>query len=502
MKKHLSNILAFTAVLLCTSVAQAQHITIDGPKTTIEDGSRLNIIGEDDQYLYISSLKIDSYGDDDDIFISVYDKKNRSVVIEHRIDEDHYFKSAYMRGSDVVLEGTRYNGKTKSVEFFECAFPVMMKTPRKFVKTAVYSVPCSSNKVRRTFSLRSPDSTKTAYVTCIRLSGRAKGGYLLDVEVRDANGGELSHFNRQYPNTDALITKAFLSNSGTVFVEESRWDLTKTYPKYLDGMDYYSRLSRYYTIPPKGEVSCYPDPERDKALLNACVGLLHNGNLLVVGQISEGWASVALDAEGEHSWEYQYEGKIPDRPENIKYVRDELPPLTFQQVIPLSEGRTLVMAYRHTKYYIYNYDMRRAYFFNLYQTIYLYMFDSKGKLTASSMIPFSTQSDGDAHQNKPTAFLWNGEVWLIFNGNYENYKGTKTPEEWKMLPPNRPEVRCIVMGRVDGELNFEPNVIYEQDGVGLWNRGDYYDQLVKVDGDKIYSIIHHDRSNHIEEISQ
>lgn len=130
------------------------------------------------------------------------------------------------------------------------------------------------------------------------------------------------------------------------------------------------------------------------------------------------------------------------------------------------------------------------------------MFDSKGKLTASSMIPFSTQSDGDAHQNKPTTFLWNGEVWLIFNGNYENYKSTKTPEEWKMLPPNRPEVRCIVMGRVDGELNFEPNVIYEQDGVGLWNRGDYYDQLVKVDGDKIYSIIHHDRSNHIEEISQ
>ena len=114
---------------------RAQTLVPNGPETEIGDNTIVTLMSEDDKYLYFCS---NDRNYDDDLCITVYDKEKNAVVREHEMDEDLLFRTAYMQDNNVVLMGSKYNNKTKSIEYFQCSFPVMGKTPRKFIKTVTY----------------------------------------------------------------------------------------------------------------------------------------------------------------------------------------------------------------------------------------------------------------------------------------------------------------------------------------------------------------------------
>lgn len=88
--------------------SRAQTLVPNGPETEIEDGSRLTVMGEDEQYLYLCGVKKGWYDTDDDMYITVYDKQKNVIAVEHEIDEDYGFRTAYLRGGDAVLLGYKY----------------------------------------------------------------------------------------------------------------------------------------------------------------------------------------------------------------------------------------------------------------------------------------------------------------------------------------------------------------------------------------------------------
>ena len=96
---------------------RAQNLVPNGPETEIEDGARLTVLGEDDQYLFLCGVKKGWYDTDDDMYITVYDKQKQIIAVEHEIDEDYEFRTAYLRGEDVVLLGYKYNKKTKTESY-------------------------------------------------------------------------------------------------------------------------------------------------------------------------------------------------------------------------------------------------------------------------------------------------------------------------------------------------------------------------------------------------
>ena len=140
MKKVL--VLAFL-FLFAMSESRAQTLVPNGPKTEIGDETSVELISEDNNYLYFCA--VDDGPDynvlDENTYITVYDKIKHSVVKEHEIDEDFMFRTAYKQDDNIVLLGYNFNKKTKSFDYFQSSFPIMEKTPRKFVKTTVHSVP-------------------------------------------------------------------------------------------------------------------------------------------------------------------------------------------------------------------------------------------------------------------------------------------------------------------------------------------------------------------------
>ena len=128
------NRILFALVLLFFMLGgRAQTLVPNGPETEIEDGARLTVLGEDDQYLFLCGVKKGWYDTDDDMYITVYDKQKNVIAVEHEIDEDYEFRTAYLRDNDVVLLGYKYNKKTKSVDYYESTFPIMEKKHKKLV---------------------------------------------------------------------------------------------------------------------------------------------------------------------------------------------------------------------------------------------------------------------------------------------------------------------------------------------------------------------------------
>jgi len=177
---------------------RAQTLVPNGPETEIEDGARLSVLGEDEHFLYLCGVKKGWYDTDDDMYITVYDKQKNVIAVEHEIDEDYEFRTAYLRDNDVVLLGYKYNKKTKSVDYYESSFPIMEKKHKKLVLNTIYSVPAEGKKLATALILRSSDDNRTVFVTYTKPSNSKIDGYGLDLQVVDAEGNTLNHAQKEF----------------------------------------------------------------------------------------------------------------------------------------------------------------------------------------------------------------------------------------------------------------------------------------------------------------
>jgi len=482
---------------------RAQTLVPNGPETEIEDGSRLTVMGEDDHYLYLCGVKKGWYDTDDDMYITAYDKQKQIIAVEHEIDEDYGFRTAYLRGEDAVLLGYKYNRKTKSVDYYESVFPIMEKKHKKLVCNTIYNIPAKGQVIAAAAILRSPDDSKTAFVTYYRPFDYRIDGYTLDVQVIGSEGNTINHTQKQYSGQYPYKANGFLTNNGTVFVEElvqkdkkAKWGFAVV--AFSSSTGY-----RYLTITAAGNVVPVELTDDSQEISNPFAKMLpgQKDQLLIFGETKEGIATILVDEEGKLQSENYFETDKPIVPESISYA-SEMKNIGFQpgMVVSLQDGRVIVLAYRHLQE-MWS-DGRAVHINNYYQNIYLYLFDSKGDLQNSTVLPFSCVDGGGNHQDIPVVFEWKGEVWLLYNGDKRNY-GDKKPKEWHRLDFSKPEPRCIVMGRLENDLNFEPKILYAPTNPKkTMSYGEYFDQLIKVTDDAVYFLMYRKSDNYIDRITE
>lgn len=488
MKIIKTKLLSFMVICFAISASFAQKTTSNGPKVKMDVAARLSILAEDDNKLYFSAVDKDGTAKDDEIFIVVYDKNNRTVVQEHEIDEDYEFSTAFMRGDNVVLTGSRYNKKTKSVDYFQYAFPVMEKRKGKIVRTTVYSVPAEGKKKSVSRILQSPDKQKLAYVTYLKPTKRNEDGYLVDVNVCDLDGNSIQHINGTISGPCPSSGKGFLTNDGVVFMEEH---IT------LDR----KMAFRYATFTSNSEVNFVPNADLVKGMFNPYAALLPDQRLLIFGGAENGVCTIILDEEGNVTHSELHEVEIPNQPENVRYeddyLKDAKMPLKTHQILPLEDGRVLVLA--HLYMYSLVSNGRSVMSYHDHKNLYLYLFDNQMNLTEHVTRPYASVNGSTNHEDIPIAFEWHGNTWLLFNGNVANYRGTKN-KEWRVTTSLRMDERCLVMGTLDDNLQFNPVIIREPGNKVLFSRGEFFEQLLKVTEDAIYYINNRGHDNSIEEI--
>lgn len=495
MKKN-TLLLAFLFLFIMLG-GRAQTLVPNGPETEIEEGARFTVLGEDEHYLYLGCLKMGWLGSYDDMVITVYDKQKNVIAVEHEIDEDYEFRIAYMRGNDVVLLGEKYNKKTKSEDYYAAAFPIMGKLPKKLVCNTIYSMSAEGQFVHEARILLSPDLSKIAFLTYTKPSNKDAQGYRLDVQVVDAEGNTVTHAQEQFRGEAPYDAIGFLSEDGTVFVKETRY-----YRDNNQGRDL-RREFGFLTVTTNGEVVPFEPSDNIRKISDHRMSLLpgKNAQLFFFGETEKGIATFIINGEGELSEENIIEMDKTDVPDNITY-EDEVKDMAFhtEQIISLQDGRILVLAYRH-KEVVYS-DGKYVHTNNYYQNIYLYLFDKKGDLLNSAVLPYSCVDGGNNHQDIPVAFEWKGDLWLLYNGEKNNY-GAQKPHKWHRLVYTKPEPRCVVMGRLDNDLDFEPKILYAPTNPKkTFSFGDYYDKVIRVTDDAVYLLMHRGTDNYIDKITE
>ena len=484
-------------LLLFVFGSRAQTLVPNGPETEIEDGSLLTVMGEDDQYLYLCGLKMGWLGSYDDMIVTVYDKKQHSIAVEHEIDEDYKFRVAYMRGNDVALLGKKYNKKTKSEDYYEAAFPITEKKIKKLVCNTIYSVPAEGQSVRVARILRSPNLNKTAFLTYTEPSSKGTQGYRFDVQVVDAEGNTITHTREQFQGDAPYNADGFLADDGTVFVKETRNNRDNT-----QGRDVRWEY-RFLTVSANGEVVPFEPSDNIRKISGHRMSLLpgKKAQLFFFVETEKGIATFIINEEGELSEENIIEMKIPYVPNNITY-EDEVEDMAFhtEQILPLENGRILVLAYRYKE--VMSSDGQYIHTNRFYQNIYLYLFDKKGDLLSSTVLPYSCVEGGGNHRDIPVVFEWKGDLWLLYNGEKNNY-GAQKPRKWHRLVHTKPEPRCIVMGRLEDDLNFEPKILYAPANPRkTMSFGEYFDQIIKVTDDAVYFLMYRGSDNYIDKITE
>ena len=471
----------FFILLVLSSVAQ--KTTTNGPSINIDYNPHVDLMYEDDRYLYFC---LTSMYFNEDMYITVYDKENSSVVIHHQIDEDFLFKTAYMRDNDVVLLGYKYNTKTKNLEYFQSSFPVMEKTPRKFVKTVVYSVSAENSTLLFKKIVWSPDRTKMAFVTHTRPKNSKTKSYSIDVKVCSTDGTELMKAQRQLNSAPPEGRSIYLTNDATVFVEEQRNSnvSTEKEPGMEIKAEYFNY--RYLTITSNGEIG--PTLKTNIQMTKPICALTPIGNLRLFGETPTGILILEVDQEGGLSWQYNFETKFPKEPKGITYEDHEKGlRYTPVQILTLNDGRTLVLGTQY-KYYV-----ETAYSL---QSLILFLFDNDGNMI-SQVLPYAHRS-GDLRIDHNTALIeWDGDIWLIYEGDKANY-GPGRATKWKT--PEKQEDWCIVMGKIEDNQDFEPTLLFTPLNNNI-NR-EYLMRIMHVSDDAVYYLKHHNRGCRIEKITK
>ena len=466
--------------------SRAQTLVPNGPKTEIGDDFRLALMSEDDRYLYFCSTDKGFDGSYGDMYITVYDKEKNSVVIEHEIDEDFLFKTAYILDNNVVLLGYIYNKKTKSVDFFQSTFPVMEQSPRKFVKTVAYSVPAENATLLSANIAWSPDHTKMAFVTYTRSKSGAIKSYSIDVKVCTTEGVELMRAQRQMNGLSPWGRTVYLTNDATVYIRESHDSKVRLDDgvgieiKDIDG-DYY----RYLTITSDGEFA--PTIKTDVQMNNPIAAVTPKGNLFLFSEAPTGVSTLELDKEGELSYLNNYETVFPKAPEGIIYedvVHDDEEEFSLfpMQIVPLSNGRTIVLC------------SQRKY--NLFQNFFLLLFDDKGEMTLD-VLPFANLIEKNSLMYNNALVEWDGDIWLIYNGNRANY-GSQKIKRWHTM--RLFEGNCIVMVKIDDGANYKPIVVHTPLNNNISR--EYLLKIMHVSDDAVYYLKHQNGDNRIEKITK
>lgn len=489
-KQRVRSILLFV-FLFSTSFfyGSAQTITTKGPEIGMDEGARVTVLGEDDNNIYFSAVDKSVYGnDDDEFFVTVYNKKSRSVVMENEFDEDYGFSTAFMADDKAVLLCSSFNKKNKSMDFFQYAFPIMNKIKGKIVPKVAYSVPIESKKYNLSRVLLSPDGQTLAYLTYLEPSDQSVEEYTIDVMVRGVDGREIAHTREKVRGEKPYVVEGYLANDGTVYVEEHH---------YIDR----NKTLRFVTIITDQQYKPMQIEEDMEGLHNMHTALLADQRLMMFGATKNGVGMIILDKSGEVDKSGIYEVKIPDLPEGVKYDYDAYNEDKFAfkpyQILSLQDGRFLVLAHQHRSILVSNGNSVRAY--NDHKNLYIFLFDKDLEPLAFVTRPFGTQSSGNNHEDLPVAFEWNGETRLLFNGQVSNYTGGPK-REWKVLSATKPSERCLVLGKLDDDLHFEPKIIRNPSPNMPFTLGIYFEQLLKVTDDAVYIIDHRNSDNCIEEI--
>ena len=463
--------------------SRAQTLVPNGPKTGLRN-ALVGMISEDENYIYYC----DAFRDDD-TYITVYDKEKHAVVNEHEIDEEYLFKTAYVRDNNLVLIGYQYNKKTKSMDYFQSSFPVMERTPRKIVKTLIYSVPATSSKDVLAKVVLSPDRTKMAFVTYTCPADKKLKTYTIDVKVCSTDGDEVMKMQRKMKGPRPIGTSTYLKNNATFFLIEQRetdQSLEDEFGVYIKDK-YYNY--RYITISSDGEFA--PMSKMEFQMDEPIEALTPNGDLRVFGKTPTGVSILEINQTGELSWKYDFETEFPKMPKGITY-QDYERDLTFIpiQILPLSDGRTIVSG---TQYKLQFSD----YTYYALQSLILFLFDSNGEVT-TQVLPFAKLAWSYHHLEYEYPLLeWDGDIWLIYNGDKANY-GSNKAKQWKR--PRKHEDWCTVMERIDKDLNFTPAVLSlppKNNANDEWFIG-----ILNVSEDAVYYLKHQSGGNRIEKITK
>lgn len=483
----------FFILFVLSSVAQ--KTTTNGPKTEIGDDPRLALMSVDDRYLFFCSTDKGFNGSYDDMYITVYDKEKSSVVIEHEIDEDLLFRTAYMQGNNVVLMGSKYNNKTKSVEYFQCSFPVMGKTPRKFIKTVTYSVPAENSILVFAEIVWSPDHTKMAFVTYTRPKNSKTKSYSIDVKVCSTDGTELMKAHRQQDGIWPMGKTIFLTNNATAYVIEER-TISKfdENPKEELGLEIKTKdhIYRYLTITSSGEFA--PPVYSDIQMIKPISALTPKGDLYLFSETPSGVTTLEIDQQGEILWQYSFDTEFPKEPEGITYEdREEGLRFVPIQVLPLSDGRTIVSGTQY-KRHVESGDHIYVYYVN--QSLILFLFDNNGEMS-TQVLPFSYLSWDLQLSTDVPLIEWEGNAWIMYNGHKNNY-GPKKSSKWET--PDKHQKYCIAIIKIDDDLNFESSALYvpPKDNIG----NECFMRIMHVSEDAVYYLKHYNGDNRIEKITK
>jgi len=483
----------FLAFLFLLSIfgGRAQTLVPNAPKTEIGDESSVELISEDDNYLYFCAVDIgSSYNDlDDDTYITVYDKKKHSVVKEHEIDEDFLFRTAYKQDDNMVLLGYNFNKKTKSFDYFQSSFPIMEKTPRKFVKTTVHSVPAINSTILNANIVWSPDRSKMAFVTILRPTNRKLNNYTIDVKVCAVDGATLMQIQQQMNGTPPSIDNCFLTNDATTYIVEKRKPEDITEEEL--GLEIITKYwtYRYLTITSDGTFA--PKTIVESQLIKPIVNLMPNNNLIFFSETPTGVATFELDHNGEISTMHDYEIEIPKEPKGVTFQNHE-EGLLFNplQILPLSDGRIMVLG---TQYKSQTGSTDRYYYtYYIYQCLNLFLLDNNEQVT-TQVLPYACQYG--TIDPSDLMIEWDGDVWLLYNGNKENYGGKKAPK-WKTL--RKMEEHCIVIGKLDENLNVEYTLLYSPNN--NYYAREYLMEVLDISDEAVYFLKHRTGDNQIEKI--
>jgi len=488
MKKVL--VLAFL-FLFAMSESRAQTLVPNGPKTEIGDENSVELISEDNNYLYFCA--VDDGPDynvlDENTYITVYDKIKHSVVKEHEIDEDFMFRTAYKQDDNIVLLGYNFNKKTKSFDYFQSSFPIMEKTPRKFVKTTVHSVPAINSTILNANIVWSPDRSKMAFVTILRPTNRRLNNYTIEVKVCAIDGTTLMQIQQQLKGTPPSIDNCFLTNEATIYIVEKRKPNETTEDEL--GLEINTKYWTYRYLTITSEGSFAPKTIVENQLINPIVTLMPNNNLIFFSETPTGVATFELDHNGEVSTMHDYEIEIPKEPKGVTF-QDHEEGLLFNplQILPLSDGRIMALGTQYKSHvgstgsYYYTYY--------IYQCLNLFLLDNNGQVT-TQVLPY-----GSLYETLDPDDLmieWDGDVWLLYNGHKANY-GVPKAKKWETL--RKMEEHCIVIGKLDENLNVEYTLLYSPQN--NYYAREYFMQVLYISDEAVYFLKHRTGDNQIEKI--
>jgi hypothetical protein len=249
-------------------------------------------------------------------------------------------------------------------------------------------------------------------------------------------------------------------------------------------------IYRYLTITSSGEFA--PPVYSDIQMLKPISALTPKGNLYLFSETPSGVTTLEIDQQGELLWQYSFDTEFPKEPEGITY-EDREEGLCFVpiQVLPLSDGRTIVSGTQY-KRHVESGDHIYVYYAN--QSLLLFQFDNNGEMS-TQVLPFSYLSLNLQLSTRVPLIDWDGNAWIMYNGHKNNY-GPQKSSKWGT--PDKHQKYCIAIIKIDDDLNCESSALYlpPKNNVG----DEYFMGIMHVSDDAVYFLKHCYGDNRIEKI--